>query len=62
MEEFYGQSLSEQLVINRLKYKGRGRPRKEDYHTFTEAQSQINTLMNNHLDEVKMRLKPKYFV
>jgi isopenicillin N synthase-like dioxygenase len=55
-EELYGVSFIENRIINRLKYSGRGRPRKTDYQTIEEAQKQINMLRNSYLDYLHFKI------
>lgn len=43
---FYGDGLLDLLMIDRFKYKGRGRPRKIDYTTLREVQKRINEYHN----------------
>lgn len=40
--DFFGAGFMEFLVIDRWKYKGRGRPRKTDYITIAKAWQKIN--------------------
>jgi len=49
-EDFYGLHLSERKLINRAKYSGKGRPKKNDYMTLVEAQKALNKLFNLYLD------------
>jgi len=50
MENYYGETLFTDIaIINRVKYKGRGRPRLIDYMSLREAQKQVNTLYNMSL-------------
>jgi hypothetical protein len=51
-DSLYGVSLIESLIINRLRYSGRGRPRKTDYQTVEEAQKQINDLRAVYLERI----------
>ena len=42
MKEFYGLSILEQPMLDRFKYRGRGRPRKIDYSSFEEINKKLN--------------------
>lgn len=53
--ELYGVTFRN--VIDRIRYKGRGRPRKVDYITFEEVQKRINELKNRYLDFLKLQIK-----
>ena len=47
----YGSSLMEERnIIDRFKYKGRGRPRNEDYITIEEAQKKLNRLRADYIE------------
>lgn len=53
----YGVSILEgKHLVNRLRYKGRGRPRKTDYATPKEVEKQINQMRAQYLDYMKMRI------
>lgn len=38
MDDFYSDGLFDCVVLDRTKYRGKGRPRKTDYISLTEAQ------------------------
>lgn len=48
MEEFYSASLSEELILDRFLYRGKGRPRKTDYSPLSVIQKKINLLMSQY--------------
>lgn len=59
ISDLYGVSIFEQkTIINRLQYKGKGRPRKSDYITFMEAQKMMNTLYSQYLDNIRIFTRP----
>lgn len=49
-EKFFSDWLSTFNLLNREKYKGRGRPRKGDYITLFGTQKRINTIYNQYLE------------
>lgn len=49
--ELYGVGFG--VIIDRFKYKGRGRPKKSDYMELNEAQARINTILNDHLNSLR---------
>lgn len=50
---FYGDSEFERVsIINRRRYKGKGRPRDTDYMSVIEAQKQLNEMYNRHIDKI----------
>lgn len=57
MNEWYIESLlSRAILINRLRYRGKGRPRKGDYITLDEAQKQSSEILNMYLDNLRFKV------
>lgn len=50
---FWGHSLFDLTVIDRFTYKGKGRPRKTDYTTFSILQYKMNVLLNKHISHAR---------
>lgn len=48
-DDFYGVSMYDCFVLNRLTYKGRGRPRKTDYISVKELLKKINRAVDSYL-------------
>jgi len=46
MNNFYSPSPFEQPILDHLKYKGRGRPRKTDYSPIVKIQKDLNSIRN----------------
>ena len=44
MKDFYGKSWLEGKTIDPTKYRGKGRPRKQDYSTIIELQRKTNEM------------------
>ena len=53
-DEFYGVSIMDQVIIDRFKYKGKGRPRKVDYISIREAQRQLNTISQLKISKLQI--------
>ena len=55
-QDLYGISFVEdRSIINRLRYRGKGRPRASDYQTLQEAQRQVNGIFNRYLESTKTK-------
>lgn len=57
-DEFYSDGICTLRMLNRFTYKGRGRPRKTDYCTFSDVEKQLTQQMYN-LFSVPIELFPK---
>lgn len=52
-DDFYSPGISDIRLIDRFIYRGRGRPRKTDYTTFSSLQIKVNVLLFWYLFIVK---------
>lgn len=48
--DFYPPSVLEKPILDRSKYRGKGRPRKIDYMSLIMAQQKINQAFSNAID------------
>ena len=55
--ELYGISILGNRIIDRFKYKGKGRPRLNDYCTIEEAQNNLNIVMSDYLNFKAQRFR-----
>lgn len=51
MNDFYGYSFGDTLLIDRWKYKGIGRPKKTDYINLKGLQKKVNLELNKFIDK-----------
>ncbi len=50
-KQFFSDSIFDQLILNRFRYKGIGRPRKTDYTKAKTIQNKINLVTNYLLNK-----------
>jgi hypothetical protein len=55
---FYTTGLMCDKYLDRWLYKGKGRPRKEDYSTVDVLQKKLNKEMNNRIDRQMLEILP----
>ena len=53
----YGVSIIEDKIIDRFKYRGRGRPRQGDYCTIKEAQKKIFNSYNDYYNSLVNKVR-----
>lgn len=46
-EDFYSDRITKSLVVSKLRYRGKGRPRKTDYMTLMEVQRQVTDAIDD---------------
>lgn len=53
---FWSKSPFESQILDRFKYRGRGRPRKHDYSPFGEVQAKLNAYRNQEIEKESERI------
>lgn len=50
--------ITKKTILNRLTYRGKGRPRKTDYISLIELRNDVNRIMNQYLNSLNYEMRP----